>query len=352
MVLHEPHAKWDAGPPLNFTSALREASSEVKLVDTNDDEIIERPRRVRAGDLQRQVRERGISQIEYYPLMGMDGYWAVGLTTMIAAYPKTGKTELTWQNLLVLGEPALYFSEEPQQIWEIRLSLIPDGAADHIDLVFAMGMQAQEIVNEQLAFDGKIVVIDSVRDVIQPEDENDNASVARALRPHIEICRKKNQALLLLHHTSKNGGEHGKGITGAHAFLGTVDVALEILPVEGKENQRRITGRGRINEIQDLIYEKRGMEYVALGRPNEVTAGEVQKLVMRVMKDQYQTTKDIYKLASCLVVQAPSEDSVLAALKALASKGEVVREPPMSVQRVQGKTVQWALSGQSELHFR
>jgi hypothetical protein len=136
--------------------------------------------------------------------------------------------------------------------------------------------------------------------------------------------------LILLHHDSKKGGKDGRGVAGAHAFIGTVDIFLELMS-GASENQRRLSGRGRILTIDDLIYERHedGSMVVVGGRLSDKA-----KLVLDATTYTWETTAAIIKRAAC----SPSHAQRV--FKELANRNLLERDPPVS-ERATGKTVKW-----------
>jgi len=271
---------------------------------------------------------KGTPDLDFLPLLGQDGYIVKGWTTLIAGYPKAGKTELVtrlchkWQQ-----ERILYITEEPESIWAVRLARVSDGW-NHMWLLFALGMKPEDILSEIVSSDITVVIVDTVRNLFGLKDETDNSEVARALTPYITTCRNTNKTLLLLHHIRKGGGEHGEGITGGHAFLGIVDAALEILrePNLG-DNKRRIRGWARVVAIQELVYvlnEDGSME--ALGSPNEVELASVKNRVLEVVDYEWLGRKEVRE---ALDEPHPSERQVQNALNELAGEGALERDPPI-----------------------
>ena len=102
-----------------------------------------------------------------------------------------------------------------------------------------------------------MVIVDTVR-LLRLQDENNNSEVNLALTPIIALCRERGQTLILSHHTKKAGGDFGVAAAGGHAFLGIVDVGLELMRDANVPERRRLRGWGRIVDVPELLFEKRG----------------------------------------------------------------------------------------------
>jgi len=124
------------------------------------------------------------------------------------------------------GLNVVFITEEPESVWTARLSKLTVGF-DNVDLVYAMGAEADEILEAINLGTDDVVILDTIR-LLRIRDENDNSAINIALTPFIALCRRKGATLLMSHHTRKGSGEHGEAAAGGHAFLGIVDVSLEI----------------------------------------------------------------------------------------------------------------------------
>jgi len=291
-----------------------------------------------------EIREKGLEggdPLAYLPFLGLDGYVVRTWSHLLAGYPKSGKTELAtrlchdWRD-----ERILYFTEEPQSIWEARLAGLPEGW-DHVTLVFALGAERKAILETIKQSTATIVVIDTVRNLLGLRDETDNSEVARVLNPFIAACRQSGMTLLLLHHIRKGGGQHGEGITGGHAFLGVVDLALELLRADGgSENQRKVRGWGRVVAVPPLLYERdQDGTFRPLGSPEEVRLEEVKHRVFEIINGTWSTFKEIRQ---ALGEPRPGHEQTRKALRALAGRGEIERDPPIGQDR-RGTTYRYRL---------
>jgi hypothetical protein len=312
----------------NFSSDYRNPSSEVKF-----------EREVNLGDLQAKAIETGESIVTFLPVLGQEKYIVKGWSHLLAAYPKTGKTELLVRLMAEWSdERILYFTEEPTGAWDARMQKLPCGYR-HVNLFYGLGVTPPEILRRLQAGDETLVVLDTVRNLLGLRDEKDNSEVARALIPFIAAGRNKNQTLIAVTHDRKGGGEHGEGIAGGHAFLGVVDIAIEVKR-EGQEDSARrlLRGWGRVFEIPRLIYELREGVMVPLGSPGQVSLNELRARFGNVIEDNWQTTKQAIE---AIGEPKPSNDQATKALEELANESVAERDPPIAEGKKQGKTYRW-----------
>lgn len=287
--------------------------------------------RLVVGEVGREVsaaalKARPHREVEYLPFLGSAGYVPKGWSVMIAASPKGGKTELTTR---LCGEwtteSILYATEEPELIWQHRLSRLP-GDWNHMRLLFALGMEPTGILNRIKTGSESVVVLDTVRSLIGLTDENDNSELARALNPYVVAAREGGKTLIALHHVRKGGGNYGEGITGGHAFLAAVDVALELLRESNLgENKRRVRGWGRLFPIDEAVYSLEDDGTMALlGSPTAVQLGAVTGRVQELLNSEWQTRKE---LLEDLDEPKPAQEQLRLALKALVEDGTAERDP-------------------------
>ena len=259
---------------------------------------------------------------------------------MLTAYPKTGKTELLtrvvdeWSRLgLTVG----YYTEEPESVWIARLSKLP-GGFQNVDLIYARGETMDAILADIRISHDDIVVLDTIR-LLRIHDENDNAAINIALTPFIATCRQQTKTLIMAHHTRKGSGLHGEAAAGGHAFLGIVDVALELHRDEQSPKRRIIKGWGRVFEVSDQVYELQDDGTMKLlGDPKELELEQVTDRVKEAVPVEWTKTSQV---RDALEDPKPSADQVGKALTALAESGVIERDPPMADGRQQGKRYKW-----------
>ncbi|NLD74870.1 MAG: hypothetical protein GX649_19395 [Chloroflexi bacterium] len=111
-----------------------------------------------------------------------------GWCTLVAGYPKAGKTELVvrlchaWKE-----ERILYVTEEPESIWCARLAGLPDGWG-HVTLLFGLGVEPAVLREEIRASGATVVVIDTVAGWVGQSSVTDPNS-GTGCRPSSGRCR-------------------------------------------------------------------------------------------------------------------------------------------------------------------
>jgi hypothetical protein len=312
----------------NFTSDYRNPLSEVKF-----------EREVNLSDLQTKAIEKGEQVVSFLPVLGQDKFIVKGWSHILAGYPKTGKTELIVRLIAEWPEEKiLYFTEEPEGVWEARLRELPK-TYQHVKLYFGLGVSPLEIQGRIVAGDETVVILDTVRNLLALRDEKDNSEVARALIPFIAASRSKKQTLIALHHDRKGGGEHGEAIAGGHAFLGVIDRALEIKRDGANDSRRLLIGFGRVFLTPDLMYELTSDNaIIALGSPSLVKLHEVKARLVSALEDDWKKTS---ALIEAIGDPKPSNDQATKALEELANEGRAERDPPISRGKRQGTTYKW-----------
>jgi AAA domain len=101
-------------------------------------------------------------------------------------------------------------------------------ALANLGVVFAGPYEPADLLEEVFTRPWDVVVIDTLRAVLRFRDETNNSELAAQVRPWIEATYRTGRTLLGLHHATKAGGEHGRGIAGGHALLAVFDTAVEV----------------------------------------------------------------------------------------------------------------------------
>jgi hypothetical protein len=272
------------------------------------------------------------AELDFIPLLGRADYIVRGWSHVLAGYPRCGKTDLlaacipSW---LARGDTILYLTEEPRSIWRYRLANSL-GPWRGMRLVFGLGVEPLELMVRIQHGTETIIVIDTVRNLgILPRDENDNAAIARALAPWVAIARKKEATLIFVHHDRKGGGDHGEAIAGGHAFLGAVDIALEVTR-DKQANRRVIKMLARLIQSDELLYERDEQSrcMIVLGDPASVRLAEVRRTVLEVVDVEWLTTAQLYDR---LDDPKPAAEQMRRALLAEVEAGNLLRDPaPLS----------------------
>ena len=280
----------------------------------------------------------GTYVFEYLDFLGQPGFIVRGCSHLIAAYPKVGKTELvaqlchSWRD-----EKISWFTEEPEVVWSARLGQHPPGWR-HMDLFFTI-RNPDAVLSEILTGDATVVVIDTIRSMLALEDENANSEIDKRMMQFIDAARETGKTLIFLHHNRKGGGDQGEAIAGGHAFMASVDIALDLRRDRTVENRRVVRGWGRIIPIPELVYEMDPTgKMVALGDPVEVTLKAVTASVAALLTTEWTGVKDIHE---ALAEPRPSVDQIRLALKILVGDGSVQRDP---TEEIPGKRYLWRVN--------
>jgi DNA-binding transcriptional ArsR family regulator len=218
-------------------------------------------------------------ELEYVPLLGVDGLIARGTLTLIGAHPKAGKTTLlihACREWLQQGLRVVYLSEDSRAIWRERVKRFPELSALILNAIpRAHPENWARAVREQ---EPDMVIVDTIRRFMPAKDENDSASVSLALTPFVDLQQElPRTAIVLVHHTKKSLSSDGEitDIAGSHAFTAEVDAILLLAPVREHKRQRILTpiaGRLWTLSPEPLVLElaEDGSEYRVVGIANEV----------------------------------------------------------------------------------
>lgn len=276
--------------------------------------------------------------LESLPMLGQDGYFIKGWAHILAAYPKVGKTELLFactKEWCTEGQKVLWLSEEGEQVWRhrrVRQADFPEG----LRLVFGLGHKERDLLEEAVSGTEDVVIVDTVRSLLNIRDENDNSVVAATLGRWTAALRPKTQ--IYVHHERKAGGEGGRAIAGGSGFLGIVDRSVELSQDGQAERRRTVFVSSRIVEPPNLLYEMTPEgELMALGSPNDVSLAETKRRVLTVMDGDL---KALSAICNALPEPQPSSSQVRKALGELASEGVIERDPR---EDRRGTTYRWRI---------
>lgn len=265
-----------------------------------------------------------------------------GFSHIVAASPKAGKTTLLAHAAGEWDEPVLWLTEESQPVWRYRLLnelRIPDTRLDALHLEFAQGCDPDDLLALAVKGSETVVIVDTVRTLLQLEDENDNSCIARRIAPWVTAMRAAGKTLILVHHNRKGGGDHGEGIAGGSALLASVDLAVMLWRDNHAENRRVIETLGRLVEPVRLLYERDADTKALrpLGDPSALELADVQSRVLEVLEPEvWLTTSQVREKLD----PRPSVGQTFNALKALGEAHKVRRDPPLG-NDANGKRVGW-----------
>lgn len=201
--------------------------------------------------------------VETLPLAGQPGVVFKGLSNVLGAYPKVGKTTLVWHSVLdwLETERVVWITEEPLLVWRVRLSGfvsslgLPLGERNellrNLWIVPVAGRSPEELREEAFGGEEEVVIVDTLRHALRFTQEADNSEIAAQVTPWIEAARLADKTFLGLHHQTKAGGEHGRGLAGGHALLGVFDMAIEVDRAQHPPTRRKVSALGRLDPVED-----------------------------------------------------------------------------------------------------
>lgn len=263
---------------------------------------------------------------------------AVGASTLIAAYPKTGKTTIlrhavgSWRRADL---SVVIFTEEDINHWHRRVK--SEGREwDDVAIVPMMNEDPAALLAELKVRPEEIVLVDTGRHAFGIRDENDNAEAARKSAPWIAETRAAGKTLVVAVHENKAGGEHGRGISGAHALFGAFDAAFEIQRVAGAPNRRLVRGWSRFLDPSEFFYERDEDGTIrTLGDASAIKRDEVKLSCLSVLGEEWSTRKE---LMAAMPQPHPSFEQLRRALSDLVFEGSAERDP---AEEKAGVTYRW-----------
>ena len=304
---------------------LSERAFQVRLPEAN------------AADLQRSGSE---TTIETLPLLNQPNFVMKGWSHILGSYSKVGKTELMLRAAAGWPEEKVaYFTEEPETVWQARMSKAK-GDYNNVTLIFVLGAPADTIIERMRSGDETVVILDTIRNLLGFESENDNAEISAALKPFVALAQQKGQTLIFLHHERKAGGEHGKALAGAGAFLGVVDVYLELGRDSNAARRRTLKGLARVIEVPEIMYELQDDGTMkAIGAPQEVTLTTVKGRIRQACV-RWGTPRTLKEVVVLIGDPQPSWPQLRKALLELTAEATLSRDPPLG-EKAKGKTPRW-----------
>jgi hypothetical protein len=297
-------------------------------------------------ELQASAAAGGGTEPPSLPFLAQKGYIIEGWSHVIAGYPRCGKTELLvrlCREWLDAGKSVVYFSEESKKVWEHRLARL-GGDWSRISVVFALSAALDRLFTRAFGGEENVVVIDTMRNLLQLVDETDNSRIAAVLNPWVAGARLHNKTLIMAHHMRKGGGDHGEGIAGGHALMGVFDIALTLRKEDRAPTRRLVTAYARLLQPPELIYEQEADGSMrAKGDPAAVQLAEVVERVRGVLGEEWMKTAEVRVE---LGEPRPSQEQVRLVLLQLAQQGEIERDPPIA-EEAKGRTIMWRRATQT-----
>lgn len=179
------------------------------------------------------------------PVLGRDGLILEGGTNLLYSYPKVGKTELLTQmagEWCDMGLQVRYLTEESRGNWRKRLT-VHHVTSTNLHFYHAWGCDLSHVLCllDTEAYD--VLIVDTLRNAIGFIESDGDKDVARVIHPLLQATAGR--TVVVGYHARKMPGDGGRDISGHHALYGAFDRALQMTPVEGRENQRKIQASGR-----------------------------------------------------------------------------------------------------------
>ena len=271
----------------------------------------------------------------------VDGLLIEGNITLWYAPIKSGKSRMLMGLLAAMspGGPqfcgmglaksrTLLFTEEPPTaIGErVRDFSVPTGS--HIaNQAAALAMRPDDFAEEVLSAyrtkggDFGLIAVDTLGAFVNCGDWNDYTAAGAAMAPLRQLARSLPKvALLLLHHQNKAGGSDWAGALGSTALAGNAD---QLVRMVRKNGQHQITVGGRNNpapfpfdEPTTISISSSGVEFV--GTATDIAAD----LLTEYLAGEPNT---ITELRTTIGDDAPTDDAIRKALKAMVESGTVTR---------------------------
>ena len=271
----------------------------------------------------------------------VNGLLIQGAITLWYAKVKSGKSRMLMGLLAAMspGGPkfcgmdlpetrTLLFTEEPPTVLgdRVRDYKVPPGM--HIANQAAALALRPEVFAEEVksAYDkhGRnfgLIAVDTIGAFVNCENWNDYTATRAAMAPLRRMLRDlPGVAILLLHHQNKAGGDEWNGALGSTGLAGDVE---QIVRMARKGSQHQITVGGReksdpfpYDEPVTISISSSGVEFV--GTATEMAA----TLLTDYLGDE---PKTITELMTAIGDDAPSDDIIRKALRAMVEDGKVAK---------------------------
>lgn len=273
------------------------------------------------------------ADLDPLPFLGREDLIFRGMSHLFAAFPRVGKTEvLTWvmRDWLRAGESVLYVSEEREANWRKRLKNYPADPEvwGRLAYVYGVDLDLDEALAEAINGPEQIVFLDTMREILRPDDETNNSQMRALLQPWIAGVCGVGKTLIVVSHENKVGGAGGRGIAGGHAIMGMFDVPLILREDPMSANQRILDARGaRLVSPQPLVYLRSDEgEFLPRGTVAQVRAEAkaeaLQDLLIPLLTAEPQS---VNRYKEQLPPPQPQASAVRAALELLAAAGIAAR---------------------------
>jgi hypothetical protein len=231
-----------------------------------------------------------------------DPFLPRGTLALLVAFMKVGKSTFIYALALAVarGISFLRYPTTQGPVLIVALEEHPRDVRRHLEqfgmrrddpIYVATGplMNSTEILHEMELFVRErgitLVIIDTLTQFWNVADENSNSEVVREVSQILELARRTNAVVLLVHHERKSGGEEGRGIRGGSALFGLVDQALLLERRRGGDETHRVLRTfGRYFETpREVVLALEDSEYLNLGTGDEFNA--IDERVFNALSD-------------------------------------------------------------------
>lgn len=236
-----------------------------------------------------------------------------GGLSILAGKPKAGKTTMARGLALAVSRGEEFLNRETVQGSVIYLALEEKRAEvkKHFSDLGAIGDEdifihaasfpengLRLLENEVQRIRPILVIIDPLFRLINVRDGNDYNQVTKALEPVLELARKNDTHVLLVHHQRKgSGASSGDEILGSQAIFGAVDCALLLAQ---RDDRRYLSTRQRYGsdlEETAIVFDA-DKRSISLGEvKSSENFGSLKEKVKSLFTEQflYLTTDEIRK---------------------------------------------------------
>lgn len=269
----------------------------------------------------------------------VDGIIFRGSVILLVAKPKVGKSTLTKYLTTCVADGKEFLGRSVQKGLVVYLMFeehrrtvkeyFKKNTPNEIDNVkMFIGRAPADIIDRMYAFASiespALIVVDTLGKVVRLRDVNDYAQVSNGLDPILEIARKNNSAVLLIHHAKKGYSEDDiDSVLGSTALAGAADTVIVLKKRgDGIRTISTIQREGTVMPETVLKYcEERGSFELA----DSLEIYEVEKmegLIKTFLGTQAEKVNEQVINESIKGDKTPK----VKALRSLVNKGEVIRE--------------------------
>lgn len=200
-----------------------------------------------------------------------DGYIGKGLLTLLAAFPKVGKSTLLWHLLRAMHHDreflgratrrtnVVVFTEEASaNIAQRRDEFELHDASIHV-VTIQPGLNWPNLIayakNRVQKHNADLIILDTISRFWGLHSEDDAAEQLRAINPLFVLVRHFRLGCLIVHHTRKGRGAGGRAVRGSNALTGAVDIIMEFdkMAPYDPTPRRRIESLSRFSTTPDRL---------------------------------------------------------------------------------------------------